>query len=148
MEASGDRGIEPPRTNRNDEGESMLEKLIEPEIRELIEQGDFATLADCLNGWLPADLAALVADLKPREQVLVLKSMKPALAASTFEYLDLPIQERLVESLPVADAATLLNGMAPDDRTALLEEVPAGLFGRLLDLLDPERGAVARDLLR
>ena len=74
--------------------------------------------------------------------------MSPALAASTFEHLDLPTQERLLGSLSTADAATILNDMAPDDRTAFLEEVPKALSGRLLDLLVPEQGAVARDLLR
>ena len=126
----------------------MLEKLIGPEIRELIEREDFATLAGCLNDWQPADLADLVADLGHREQALFLKSLSPALAASTFEHLDLPTQERLLGSLSAADAATILNDMAPDDRTAFLEEVPEALSGRLLDLLDPEQGAVARDLLR
>ena len=107
----------------------MLEKLIGPEIRELIEREDLATLAECLNGWLPADLADLVADLRHREQALFLKSLRPALAASTFEYLDLPTQERLLGSLSAADAATILNDMAPDDRTAFLEELPEELSG-------------------
>ena len=39
----------------------MLEKLALPEIRELIEANDLATLGDVLNGWLPADLGGLIA---------------------------------------------------------------------------------------
>ena len=35
----------------------MIEKLILPEIRELIEAGDLTTLGDVINRWLPADLA-------------------------------------------------------------------------------------------
>lgn len=127
---------------------SRLEKLIGPEIRELIEREDFATLAGCLNDWQPADLADLVADLGHRDQALFLKLLSPALAASTFEHLDLPTQERLLGSLSAGDSAIILNDMAPDDRTAFLKEVPKALPGRLLDILDPEQGAVTRTLLR
>lgn len=126
----------------------MLEKLIGPEVRELIEAKDFATLADCLNDWLPADLAGLVADLPPREQPLVWTFLRPALAATTFAYLDPPTQERLVESLSGADAAAVLNDMAADDRTAFLEALPEEVADRLLGLLDPDQRAIARGLLR
>ena len=37
--------------------------------------------------------------------------------------------------------------MAPDDRTALLAELPAEQAERLIDLLDPEQRAIARGLL-
>ncbi len=126
----------------------MLEKLVGPEIRELIEAKDFATLGDCLNRWLPADLAGLIADLPRDEQAQVLKALTPPVAASTFEYLDLTTQERLLESLSEADAAAILNDMAPDDRTALLEELPEELADRLLALLSPEQRAVAQNLLQ
>ena len=50
----------------------MLEKLALPEIRELVEANDLATLSDVLNGWLPADLGGLIARLNPEQQVIVL----------------------------------------------------------------------------
>ncbi len=46
----------------------MLGKLALPEVRELIAAGDFGTLGEVLNRWLPADLAELLADLSPEEQ--------------------------------------------------------------------------------
>jgi magnesium transporter len=125
----------------------MLGKLALPEIRELIDAGDFATLAEVLNRWLPADLAEILTDLSPDEQVSILKFLTPALAATTFEYLDLATQERLLESLPEAAAAAIVNDMAPDDRTALLAELPPELADRLLALLTPEQRAIAQRLL-
>jgi magnesium transporter len=126
----------------------MIEKLVLPEIRELIEAQDLATLGDVLNGWLPADLAGLMAGLRPDEEVQVLRALAGPLAAQTFEYLDLATQERLLEALTEDEAARLLEGMAPDDRTALLEELPGERAERLLALLSPRERAVARALLQ
>lgn len=126
----------------------MLEKLALPEIRELIEAKDSATLNEVLNDWFPADLAGLIDDLQPEEQVEVLRALRPTKAAATFEYLDLDTQERLLATLSDVDSARILNDMAPDDRTALLEELPHDQAERLLALLDPEQRRVAESLLR
>ncbi|SIO00428.1 magnesium transporter [Singulisphaera sp. GP187] len=125
----------------------MLGKLALPEVRELIDAGDFVTLAEVLNRWLPADLAELLADLSLNEHASIFRELTPPLAASTFEYLDLATQERLLETLPEPVAAAIVDDMAPDDRTALLAEVPQELAGRLLALLSPEQRAVAQRLL-
>jgi magnesium transporter len=125
----------------------MLGKLALPEIRELIEAKDYGTLDEVLNDWLPADLAEIVGDLRPDEQAYVLRALKPALAAATFEYLDLVTQEWLLGALPDDVSARLLNDMAPDDRTALLEELPPEQSERLLALLSPDQRDVARSLL-
>jgi magnesium transporter len=125
----------------------MLGKLALPEIRELIEAKDVATLDEVLNDWLPADLAEVVDDLRPDEQVFVLRALKPSVAAVAFEYLDLDTQQRLLGELRDDESARLLNDMAPDDRTALLEELPREQSERLLALLSPDQRDVARSLL-
>jgi magnesium transporter len=122
-------------------------KLVLPEIRELIESGDHATVAEALNRWLPADLAPLVADLDAAERVHVFRALAADLAAETFEYLDLPTQLRLLRALSEEEASLLLNHMAPDDRTALLAELPRPAADRLLALLSPQEQDVARSLL-
>lgn len=127
---------------------SMLEKLLLPDVRELLVEGDLATLTELLNRWLPADLAALTADLEPDEQVILLRTLKPALRAETFEHLSLETQEHLLASLSDEEAAEILNLMAPDDRTALLEELPGDAAGRLMALLTPNERAVAQSLLQ
>ncbi|MDR3636924.1 MAG: magnesium transporter [Isosphaeraceae bacterium] len=122
-------------------------KLVLPEIRELIELGDHATVGEVLNRWLPADLAALVAELDNDERVHVFRTLTTDLAAETFEYLDLPTQLRLLRALSEDEASHLLNRMAPDDRTALLQELPGAAADRLVALLSPHEQDVARSLL-
>ena len=125
----------------------MIDKLALPEVRELLDADDRATLGEVLNEWLPADLAGLLDGLTDGEKVRVLHTLRGPLAAEVFEYLELVTQERLLELLSEPEAAVLLEAMAPDDRTALLEELPAARAERLLALLSPGERSVAESLL-
>ncbi len=126
----------------------MIERLVLPEVRELIASGDLATLGEVLNRWPPADLAGIVAALGEPEQAQVLRALEGRVAAETFEYIDLSGQERLLATFDDAKAAAILNEMAPDDRTALLEELPGATTARLLALLSPAERSVAVSLLQ
>jgi magnesium transporter len=126
----------------------MIEKLVLPEIRELIEAQELETLGEVLNRWLPADLAGLISCLRPDEQIQAVRALKGLLAAQTFEYLDLATQERLLGELSEEEATRLLEAMAPDDRTALLAALPPERADRLLALLSPQERAVAQALLQ
>ena len=126
----------------------MIEKLILPEIRELIEAGDLTTLGDVMNRWLPADLAGVVANLSEEEALKIVRLVEPPLSSEMFEYLEWSTQQYLLDELTEQESASLLEGMAADDRTALLEELPRERAERLIELLSPEQRAVARSLLQ
>ncbi len=126
---------------------SMLEKLVLPEIRELIAEMDVTTLHEVLSEWIPPDLGALVEDLEPEEQAFVFRALDKELAAETFGYLDVEIQRHLIESLPIGEVTKILNGMAADDRTRLLEELTPDRKQRLLALLSPQERKIAESLL-
>jgi magnesium transporter len=69
------------------------------------------------------------------------------LAADVFEYLPLEAQQQLLRAMAREEVATILNEMAPDDRTAMLDELPGTVTQHLLQLLTPEERAVAVTLL-
>ncbi len=121
----------------------MLGKLALPEIRELIEAGDEATLGKVVNRWLTPDLAELLAELKDGERIRIFHLLGSARAAEAFGYLDLSDQREVLDSLSPAESAPILNAMAPDDRTALLAELPSAQTRGLIELLDPGERAVA-----
>lgn len=125
----------------------MIQKLVLPEIRELLAEHDHATLSAVLNSWPPADVAGLFAQLSDEEDIHLLRTLDPSFAALTFEYLDLHTQKRLLAALADNDTARILDNMAPDDRTALLEDLPDDQAERYLGLMSPEQGSVARRLL-
>lgn len=126
---------------------TILEKLVLPEIRELILEKDLGTLRSVLNRWLPADIADLVSDLGLPEGLVAFRVLEPKLAAATFAYLTYPTQEELLKILPEPELAGILNQLAPDDRTALLERLPHDEVERLLTLLTPDQQRIARSLL-
>jgi magnesium transporter len=126
---------------------TVLEKLLLPEIRELIAERDEATLRETLERWPAADVGDLLADLNPRESIIAFECLDPAHAAATFVYLPHPAQDALLGRLPEEEVARILNALAPDDRTAYLETQPPDEIERLLTLLTPENQRVARSLL-
>ncbi|HTM53634.1 MAG TPA: magnesium transporter [Pirellulales bacterium] len=126
---------------------SMLEKLVLPEIRELIVGRDLETLREILSDWIPPDLAALIADLDPDEQAFAFRALEESAAAQAFAYLDFDAQNQLIDSLPIGEFVKVLAGMAPDDRTRFLSELPDERKHRVLSLLDPEERRIAETLL-
>jgi magnesium transporter len=53
----------------------------------------------------------------------------------------------MLHALGTEKVAQILNDIAPDDRTALLEELPSAATQKLLALLQPEERKIATDLL-
>ncbi len=125
----------------------MLGKLALPAIRELIALGDEPTLREAVNRWLPADLAELADALSAPERVQVLRLIQPKRAAEAIAYLDLDTQQSVLTTFSEDESKFVLNEMAPDDRTALLAEMPAEQSERFINLLDPNERQIARALL-
>lgn len=126
---------------------TLLEKLALPEIRELIHYRDRETLSEVLNRWLPADIADLLRDLGPYEDIVAFQCLAPEPAARTFEHLPHLVQQELFKTLPEEELTRILNELAPDDRTAALEGLSPEEVERLLTLLTPENQRKTRTLL-
>lgn len=120
---------------------------LQPDIERMIREREFFALRRELAGWPPPDLARLISELETDEQVIVFRILPRKLATDVFEYLDLEVQEQLLKTMAQTDVARILNDMAPDDRTELLEELPAVITRQMLALLTPGERAVAVSLL-
>lgn len=125
----------------------MVGKILEPEIRSMIEARDFAALREVFREWAPADVAEVILDLPEDEQVIIFRVLPHDLAADVFEYLDFDAQQKLLRAMAHEQVVGILNEMAPDDRTALLEELPSAAARQLIQLLTPEERRVATALL-
>jgi magnesium transporter len=115
----------------------VVGKILEPEIRSLIEARNFGALRDVFREWPPADVAEVILDLPEDEQVIIFRVLPHALAADVFEYLDIDAQQKLLRAMAHEQVVAILNEMAPDDRTAR----------QLIRLLTPEERHVATALL-
>lgn len=89
----------------------------------------------------------VILDLTEDEQVIIFRVLPHALAADVFEYLDLEAQQKLLRAMAHEQVVGILNEMSPDDRTALLEELPSAAARQLIRLLTPEERQIAQSLL-
>src|SRR5213594_1829398 len=125
----------------------MVGKILEPEIKSMIDARNFGALREVFREWPPADVAEVILDVPEDEQVIIFRVLPHALAADVFEYLDLDAQQKLLRAMAHEQVAAILNEMSPDDRTALLEELPSAAARQLIRLLTPEERRIATALL-
>jgi magnesium transporter len=125
----------------------MVGKILIPEIKSLIETRNFAALRAMFREWPPADVAEVILDMDEDDQVIIFRVLPAALAADVFEYLDVEAQQKLLRAMAHEQCVGILNEMSPDDRTALLEEMPSAAARQLIRLLTPEERRVAQALL-
>jgi magnesium transporter len=125
----------------------MVGKILQPEIRSLIDARNFTALRELFSDWPPADIAEVITDFSEDEQVVVFRLLPHDLAADVFEYLEVEAQQKLLRAMAHEQAVAILNEMSPDDRTALLEELPSAAARQLIRLLTPEERNIAQALL-
>ena len=125
----------------------MVGKLLAPEIESLIDARNFGALRELFREWPPADVAEVILDLPEDEQVIIFRVLPAALAADVFEYIGIEEQQKLLRAMAHEQVVAILNEMSPDDRTALLEELPSAAARQLIRLLTPEERHVATALL-
>ena len=125
----------------------MVGALLAPEIKSLIDARDFNGLRELFKEWPPTDVADVILDLPDDEQVIIFRVLPAALAADVFEYIGIEEQQKLLRAMAHEQVVGILNEMSPDDRTALLEEMPSAAARQLIKLLTPEERRVAQALL-
>src|SRR5450755_2169033 len=125
----------------------MVGKLLAPEIKSLIDARNFVALRELFEEWPPADVAEVILDLPDDEQVIIFRVLPAAMAADVFEYIGIEEQQKLLHAMAHEQVVGILNEMSPDDRTALLEELPSAAARQLIKLLTPEERHVAQALL-
>src|SRR5437667_517218 len=125
----------------------MVGKILIPEIKSMIDARNFGALRELFADWPPADVAEVILDLPENDQVIIFRVLPAALAADVFEYLDVDAQQQLLRAMAHEQVVAILNEMSPDDRTALLEEMPSAAARQLIRLLTPDERRVAQSLL-
>jgi magnesium transporter len=125
----------------------VLGHFLKPEYEELIAQKDWESLRVAFEDLHPADIAEVLDDLPPEDSGVIFRILPRDVAGVAFEYLPLDQQAELVKTLGSEQLVNVLNGMSPDDRTRLFEELPAEVTRRALSTLNPDELKAARQLL-
>jgi magnesium transporter len=117
-------------------------------LHEWIEAREFGRVKTVLNEMEVHDLADLLAHLEHEQELpIAFRMLKTEVAAEVLGYLGLEQQELLMTTLKSNRVADIINEMAPDDRTGLLEELPGELAQKLMAQLRGDELKVARDLM-
>lgn len=125
----------------------MIGSLLQADFEELIRAREFMTLRMVLLDLDPSDVAELIVDVPPEVEGIVFRVLPRDRAAEVFGHLPLEHQQALCHSLSAPQLESIFNEMTPDDRTRLLEALPAETVRGVLDNLSPGELRVARQLL-
>lgn len=120
---------------------------IKPEIEHLIEEKNWAALRRQLPAWEVPEIADLLFEVDEKDATVLFRSLPRAIMADVFSYLKTENQDNLLHALTGSETRHLLAELSPDDRTALLEELPAKVTLKLMQLLSHEDLKEARLLL-
>jgi len=117
------------------------------DLRQALKAQDVNAIRALTRNWPAPVIAENIESMSETEQAVILRVLPRKVAAEAFEFLDRPTQNRLLKALGQQEVAGILNHMAPDDRTELLEESPALVTKQLLEVLSPQEREVALSLL-
>lgn len=117
------------------------------ELLAKLQSGDTAALKQSVAGLLPTELAEALKDTPEGLQLFLFRCMNREQAAQTFELLEINQQKDLLDILPHRQVALILNDIAPDVRTALLEDLSPEMINKHLRLLTQNERTVALKLL-
>lgn len=122
-------------------------ELLNVEVRELIEAKRYRELREALAPMPPFDVAAVLDLLEPGEAAVAFRLLPRELAGEAFADLSFDRQQAIIEALGDRSARTMLQAMDPDDRAALLDEMPTDAAKRLIYQLKPEDRAITQQIL-
>ena len=117
------------------------------QLEQALDERRFGDLRAMISDSEPADIAASLGVLEPEKRAVVYRVLTRDVATQVFEHLESEAQEELIRGLGREHAAVILNDMAPDDRTSLLEELPVAVTKQVLAMLSPDERRVANQLL-
>ncbi len=123
----------------------MINTLLLPELREMLQTNDVAGLEDFCAAMHPARAAEFMEGLTPDETWAILRATDPERRASIFEYLDEAKQVEILETADRSETSQLIAEMAPDDRVDLIKQLEPETVDSLLPLIPTEE---RRDITR
>lgn len=95
----------------------------------------------------PEDIAERLHELPTKERILAFLKVPKEYKVDVFSHLEPNFQEETIRSIGSDEVSDILNGMTPDDRTALFEDFPDELIKYSINHLNPQERRIALKLL-
>lgn len=125
----------------------MIVHLLKPEFEELIEAKDWVTLKDILNDVPAVDVAELLEELDNEVAIVIFRLLKKQKAADVFTYLSSGKGLELLDMFTAQQLSEVMSNLEPDERVALMEELPGHLTQRVMNSMRAEDRKLVQQLL-
>lgn len=118
--------------------ETTIENAARAEaLEQAIADQDLVATADLLAGMGTTEIIEVLERLNTRERAVGYRLLAKDRAIDVFERLDSSLQSEILSGLQDEDVAAVFAELNPDDRVALLDELPATVARRLMLGLSP-----------
>ena len=107
---------------------------------ELLNKREFKTIKNILEVMNAVDIALLLSELEDKEMAVAFRLIPKDKAADVFSNMSNTLQSYFVEIFTEKELRELLEDLYMDDTVDLLEELPANLVTRILDIVAPTKG--------
>jgi magnesium transporter len=122
-------------------------QLLYPDLETALETSDMEALHEICESLPAEDLAEMATRLEPLNQAVFFEKVREDMATEIFQLLDVSLQKEILNAVSNQRVAAIINEMDPDNRTALLEELPQASTRQLLSFLKPRERKQAQSLL-
>lgn len=108
------------------------------QILDWIKADDLKSIKAFLKDLDPAEVANILELLKEEQQALVYRLLPKDVALEVFEELEVEVQQSIIQSFRIDKASEYFKFLEPDDKAALMDELPAKVARLLLDRISKE----------
>ncbi|HEY9735760.1 MAG TPA: magnesium transporter [Trichocoleus sp.] len=116
-------------------------------LERLLQDKDYEAAKAVLVAAQPADIAEAIEQLPNQMQAIAFRLLSKAEAIEVYEYLNSGLQQLLIEDFKQPEVQAIVDGMSPDDRVRLFDELPAKIVRRIYQEMTPEERAATSLLL-
>ena len=126
---------------------SLYSSLLQPDLRQMVAENDHAGLQEFCEALLPSVAAEVLEDFDMAAAWSVLSHCDAERQAEIFQYLTLPMQVTLVDSIDQRSLSRIIEQLPADDRVDLLERLEPERVEELLPLVAQAERSDIRKLL-
>ena len=113
----------------------------------LLENKNYTEFMRAIDETEPIDIADFISSLPEERQLSVFRMFKKDISADIFAELDSEVQERIISVAKDYEIASMLEELYVDDAVDMLEELPANMVKRILQVAKPETRALINKFL-
>ena len=136
-----------PETEYEYEYEAIQEQQAD-ELSELLERRDMKQLKNRMEELNEFDVAEFLSEIKDNRMPMVFRLLSKTAAADVFANMDVPDQERIINSVTDSELAGLVEELYVDDAVDMMEELPANVVARIMRIATPQTRNLINQYLR